>query len=195
MGDEVSLTIGVTGHRVLSEFHKIVKGIDIGLARIQPFVLGKSLFVASSLAEGADRLVVKRVLAHFPFTKLVVVLPFEEDEYIKDFATESSKKEFEDLLEIALQISVVSPGPSRKKSYVSACNKILSLSDILFAVWDGKPAQGAGGTAEMVKNFRWQHKRIVWVHAGNRQLGSLTPTTLGKNQGLVTLENFTTNLK
>ncbi len=57
------VAIGVTGHRILAELDKINAGVDTALRRIEQAFPGQPLTVISSLAEGADRLVVRQVLA------------------------------------------------------------------------------------------------------------------------------------
>ncbi|MCI0561800.1 MAG: hypothetical protein MN733_25215 [Nitrososphaera sp.] len=187
---KMSITIGVTGHRVLAGINRVITGIDAGLDFVHPYVGSAKLIVASSLAEGADRIVVGRVFAHFPNARLVVVLPFNETVYIRDFVSQESRQEFKKLMNLASQVSVVPSDGSREGCYAAACNQILNVTDVLFSIWDGKPAQGMGGTAEMVEKSRRLNKKIIWVHAGNREAGGSKATTLGDWQGLVTFENF-----
>ena len=56
------IRIGVTGHRFLAEIPKLRDGIDQALTRIAQTYPNEPWAVVSSLAEGADRLVVQRVL-------------------------------------------------------------------------------------------------------------------------------------
>ncbi len=88
------ISIGVTGHRILAEIGKLQKGIDQALTRIERTFPGESWSVLSSLAEGADRLVVERIARVQPAARLVVPLPLPVDEYQKDFSSDQSKQEF-----------------------------------------------------------------------------------------------------
>jgi len=80
--------------------------------------------------------------------------------------------------------------PSRDDAYAAANDRLLDGVDVLIAVWDGKGAQGHGGTAEVVGRARASHLPVAWVHAGNRKPGTMEPTSLGADQGKVTYENL-----
>jgi hypothetical protein len=54
--------IGVTGHRFLAEISRLQVGIAQALIRITQAYPGETWSVVSSLAKGADQLVVQRVL-------------------------------------------------------------------------------------------------------------------------------------
>lgn len=183
------IRIGVTGHRILAERDKIDRGVDEALGRVEQLFPGEILMVVSALAEGADRIVAWRVLAR-PGACLVVPLPLDESDYIRDFASEESRSEFSILLERASRIERMPPAPARDQAYEAAGEYVLNNSDVLLTIWDGQPAQGLGGTADIVSRARKQKLRIAWVHAGNREPGANQPTTLGNEQGQVTFENF-----
>ena len=62
---------------------------------------------------------------------------------------------------------------------MEASNAMLSRADRLFAVWDGKPARGYGGTADVVDEAR---KRgipvtIIWPEGASTQPGSVSAVT------------------
>jgi hypothetical protein len=183
------IRIGVTGHRILAEPEKIELGIEEALGRVDRLFPGASLSVVSALAEGADRLVAWHVLAR-PGASLVVPLPLDESDYIRDFASEESRADFLTLLERASRIERMPRTPSRDQAYEAAGEYVLNNSDVLLTIWDGRPARGRGGTADIVSRARMRKVRIAWVHAGNREPGANEPITLGNEQGQVTFENF-----
>lgn len=117
------------------------------------------LTAVSSLAEGADRLLARAVLAR-PGGRLVALLPLEPAEYAHDFATAASLREFNDLLAAADEVRVIAPrpgdDPSREAAYERAGLAVLEGSDLLVALWDGEPGRGRGGTAELVAEARRQ---------------------------------------
>ena len=142
--------IGVTGHRNFrnpDDVSAITAGV---LDRILDG--DDSPTILSSLAEGADRLVVDLVLAR-PDALLDVVLPLPADMYIADFVTPSSRQRFTDLLGRAASVMVVEqvPGEARELAYARAGRAIVDAVDVLVALWDGEPARGPGGTAEIVQ--------------------------------------------
>lgn len=183
------VTIGVTGHRFLAQLDKVTEGVDAALDGVErafdpPFAL------TSSLAEGADRLVVRRALARWADACLIVPLPLPEAEYLRDFTSKASREEFRHLLARADEVVPPPSAPSRDEAYAAAGRSVLDRSDVLVAVWDGQGAQGTGGTGEIVAEARASGLPLAWVHAGNRKPGTQEPTTLGEEQGKLTLERF-----
>ena len=185
--------VGVTGHRILADVLLIEAGIDRALARIEREAELRDehqrLVVLSPLAEGADRLVVLRALAR-PTFALHAVLPFPRDDYMQDFSEPDSRAEFLRLLRRAEEVLELSGSPTRDEGYEAAAGCIVEKSDMLIAVWDGKRAQGRGGTAEFVELARRRDLPLAWIQAGNRSPGTLAPTSLGAVQGQVVFERF-----
>lgn len=181
--------IGITGHRVLMDEGKISNGIYEAVIKIEQEFPGEPLIVVSSLAEGADRLVAKRLMARNQ-ANLVAILPMTKNEYKKDFKGKESKDEFDDLLSQALDVMELPAGENREEAYTLAGRYIIEHSDVLIAVWDGKDPQGRGGTGEIVALARRRGIPIAWVHAGNRLPGTEEATSLGEEQGKVTFEGF-----
>jgi hypothetical protein len=187
--DSAVVAIGVTGHRILTELDKIELGIAEALRYISGRSPNRSLNVLSSLAEGADRLVARGVLAH-KGSRLVAVLPLPRAEYLADFVTVESRQEFLGLLDQAGECVEMPPAPTREAAYEAAGAYVLGHCDVLLTVWDGQGAQGQGGTGEVVARARARGLPIAWVHAGNRKPGTRQPTTLGAEQGKVTFEGL-----
>ncbi|HEY2961294.1 MAG TPA: hypothetical protein VGJ37_02695 [Pyrinomonadaceae bacterium] len=181
--------IGVTGHRRLTELDRLSAGIDEALHQVTERYPNESLAVISSLAEGADRLVVKRVLERAG-ARLVVPLPLDQNEYLKDFRSQESRSEFLELLSRAGKVIQAAAADDRTRGYENAGKYVLDHCDVLFAIWNGERSQGRGGTAQVVAEARRRKLPIAWIHAGNRIPGTDTPTSLGTEQGKVELENF-----
>lgn len=181
--------LGVTGHRILAEPAKIRAGVRRGLQRIDETFPGHALTVLSALAEGADRLVAKEVLAS-PDAILVAVLPLAQADYLTDFVSAASKAEFLELIGRAHEVVELPPEPSRDTAYQSAGDYVVSHSDVLMTVWDGRDAQGQGGTGATVALARRKQIPLVWIKAGNRKPGTMKPTSLGAAEGEVLFENF-----
>jgi len=68
------IRIGVTGHRILTDLEKIEAGVEAAVRRIELKFQGEPMTVISALAEGADRIVARYVLAR-PGARLTVPLP------------------------------------------------------------------------------------------------------------------------
>lgn len=152
------MRVGVSGHRLLADPSAVAAAVDQALDRVGA---GHDLVAVSSLAEGADRIVAARVLARGG--RLEVVLPLPADDYATDFADAGSRDEFAALVAVADRVSVVPPDPadpSREAAYARAGSAVLDACDVLLALWDGAPAHGRGGTAEVVAEARDAGRRV-----------------------------------
>jgi hypothetical protein len=158
--------VGITGHRRLE-----APGAALATLRrlLQAEARGGPLTVVSPLAEGADRLLAQAGLegGH----RLEVLLPFEAQGYRDDFGAAASRAEFDALLARAARVDVITPGPvpppgpARDRAYLACGLAVLAGCDLLVAVWDGSPAHGLGGTADVVQAARAQGRPVVWIDA------------------------------
>lgn len=183
------IVIGVTGHRILTEIETLTEGIDTALDALASACGQPPACILSCLAEGADRLVAERAMTALG-ASLSALLPMDRDSYMREFASDRSRQEFLALLDRADEIQELPPMTSAKDSYEQAGRHLVDRSHVLVAVWDGEPSQDRGGTGWVVARAREQHLPMVWVHAGNRRLGTEEPTSLGEEQGRVTYENL-----
>jgi hypothetical protein len=115
----------------------------------------------SALADGADRLIANAAIKELK-ADLIAVLPMPAEEYENDFKTEKSKTEFRDLLKSALCVKVAQvpagdgwkvDGDARNEQYARGGAMVVDHAQILFAIWDGLPARGTGGTAQQLEWF------------------------------------------
>jgi hypothetical protein len=171
------IIIGVTGHRDLTDQTTLAASVRAAIENIiksmpklrnTPVILD----ILSPLAEGADRLVAFEVL-RFPGAVLHVVLPLDKNDYLQDFRTEASKKEFDDLLAKAGSIRTLSCQESRVEAYEQAGRYIVDRCDVLVAIWDGKPAEGRGGTQEIIQYARDIHCPLILIQTNKPSLFSL----------------------
>jgi hypothetical protein len=183
------LKIGITGHRVLAEFERLEVGVEQALRRIEAAYPERPLKIFSALAEGADRLALGPALKRAD-SRFVAVLPLEKYDYLSDFGSSESKDDFLRLLTGADEVVQLPAQAEREQAYEAAGDYVCEQVDVLLAVWDGKGAQGQGGTAEVVARARARRLSLAWVHAGNRKPGTMEPTSLGPDQGRVTYENL-----
>ena len=176
------LRIGVTGHRVLPDPPAVSSRIgeflrhQIGVMVSPPLDPDGSeprlvFILLSSLAEGADRLAAGVVMAS-EGGELEAVLPLPAEEYLKDFSLPESKAEFRSWLERSRRVVVLSPGGAdagrkeiREAAYEKAGRWVVDHCDLLVAVWDGLPAKGRGGTAEIVAHALWMRVPLAIVPA------------------------------
>jgi hypothetical protein len=175
------LTLGVVGHRFLTQEDSLRSGVDRALSHILKAFPHGSLRLLCSLAEGPDRLV-SRIILEREHTSLWVPLPIPQEEYVRDFASMRSKEEFLELLGRASRVVNVRMSGGRDQAYLDAGRYILDHSDVLLAIWDGGPSEHPGDTAEIVLEARRRELPIAWVHTGSE----VTQLDAGE----VSFENF-----
>jgi hypothetical protein len=179
------LRVAVTGHRHLDSPERLAARVVAALDHIASGAFASdrdtpTTFVAlSAIAEGADRIVAEAVLATEGGT-LEVELPLARDDYAKDFPTESSRRQFYDLLAAATSVSepedeladaeLLHHTESREAKYERAGRAIVDKCDVLLAVWDGNPAAGRGGTADIVAYALGRRVPVVAIPAGGGPL-------------------------
>lgn len=155
----VEIRLGVTGHRNVTALPEILREIRAILAKIDDILedTPHRYRIISPLAEGADRIVARVVLGWegpaLP-PDLDVILPFAEEEYLRDFSNPSSRDEFASLLGKAASTVVIATRGTREDGYEEAGHAVVDRCDLLIAVWDGKPASGRGGTSDIVDYAR-----------------------------------------
>jgi hypothetical protein len=182
--------IGITGHRFLSDVEKLKAGVNQILARIEKKYPGQDWVVISSLAEGADRLVAGWMREFKPAVQLVVPLPLPVDEYRKDFKTEESRQEFQNWLNLAVEVIPPPEAARRADGYRAAGIYVLEHCDILIALWDGLEAQGRGGTGEIVALARERRMPLAWVYSPRPHSNEMQSHYPGQKAGTVSFERF-----
>ena len=178
-------TIGITGHRKIQNINIIEPVIIQVLNQIKESYPAQYQII-SSLAEGSDCLLASLAI-QILHAKLTVSLPLPVHEYLFDFSNEDNKFEFSKLLDTSEKIIQPQLFKTRQDAYLAAGEYVVTHCDILVAIWDGRPAQGKGGTEQIVTLARHRNLPVVWIHAinGNQKNGAIA----GK-QGEVTFERF-----
>ncbi len=125
--------VGVTGHRTLASEQLIRESVKSVLGKLDKMLRNTphTFIAVSPLAEGADRLVAKEILAWQVFgdvdkPSLEAVLPLPEADYLQDFETQESRDEFRELLAKAKSI----PPPKEAESIIREQIKLVSDTDI-----------------------------------------------------------------
>lgn len=164
------LRVGVTGHRlnklrqadwsVLTEqVRKVLRAIKATVSeaaeRYRPAYADEApkMRLVCVVAEGADQLV-----AHTAIEcgyDLQCPLPFSRDDYANDFGNTEARQEYARLLLAASSVFELDGRRGSKRSeeqaYSAAGHLLVRQCDVMIAVWDGRPAEGPGGTAEVVE--------------------------------------------
>jgi hypothetical protein len=170
------IRIGVTGHRQLSDEVALAARVREALDERLPALFdGESqrilaglrhtpiaYTVFTSLAEGADRLVAREVLRR-PGGRVAAVVPLTATDYRGTFSGPAAIAEFDELIGTGRHAVYLRnrslgeefpEGPARdaarQEAYARAGRQVVDSCDVLIALWDGEPARGVGGTAEIV---------------------------------------------
>lgn len=166
----VQFRIGVVGHRWLPDDTRTAEIVQKAVEDIWAECATRStdntpvgLTVVSALAEGADRLVADA--GQSLRARLEVILPLPVEEYEQDFEATSSRTRFRALLTASAHVTVVGPRSQRDESYLEAGKRIVDRSDVLLAIWDGQPARGTGGTAEIIDYADESGVPVRWLEA------------------------------
>jgi hypothetical protein len=151
------MKIGITGHQVIPpEADKYVRsGIADCLTRWADDLTG-----VGSLAAGADQLFAACLLHRGG--KLHVIVPC--DNYETTFSNESDLDRYVKFCNQAARIEKLPfPAPS-EEAYLAAGKQVVDCTNLLLAVWDGEPARGKGGTADIVAYARQcgTEVQIIW---------------------------------
>jgi len=152
----VMTLVGITGHRHIpaAALAPVVAGIHQALEVCDQPVTGYS-----SLAIGADQLFAQALLEQGG--RLVAVLPCLG--YEMAFQGEGLQT-FKTLLKSADELErldFLEPSP---EAYLAAGREIVRRCAVIIAVWDGRPARGLGGTADVVHHALSSGKRVevIW---------------------------------
>lgn len=147
--------VGITGHQQIpaEAIPYIRRQIRITLAELPPPLEG-----FSSLANGADQLFASILIELGG--RLHAIIPSENYESTFD---DSSLAQYRKLREEASGIEQLPFKEPDEAAYDDAGRRVVENSDILLAVWDGKPARGRGGTADAVAYARAQHIRVLVI--------------------------------
>lgn len=160
--------IGVTGHRTIDPA-LVAPKLTEAFARVRAALPGNaSLELLSSLAEGTDLLAHK--LAAAEGLRTHTVLPMTWSEFEKDLGPEARVEALAASSKSSSSRVAVGDG-ERPDCYADANTELLLLSDVIVAVWDGEPARGVGGTAEVVTQARALGRPLLWLHSTS---GALT---------------------
>lgn len=147
------IRIGVTGHQDVPE-----NALPFIQAEVEYFFFEHNkVECVTSLAVGADQLLAESTLEHGG--KIHAVIPCYN--YEKTFREQDALKKYNYYLSKASIIERLDfSEPSEEAFYCAGC-RVADLSEKLIAIWDGKKANGKGGTADIVEYAKSKGKTVV----------------------------------
>ncbi len=175
---EFAIHVAVTGHcKIAGDCEiKLQTAVDKELKELQKYYPASPIKLLTGLAIGADTLVANVALKLG--IKLIAVLPMAVEEYKNDFNHTDDLAELNRLLSVCEEIivtsnikkadaladlnglqsareeTIVTSGEARKKCYAAQGAFLVNHSQVLLALWDGRPAEGTGGTGHVVAMAR-----------------------------------------
>jgi hypothetical protein len=150
------MKIGITGHQHLevpSAWRWVEEQISRHLATI-----ASPVTAVTSLAVGADQMLARLVLARGG--RVHAVIPFHDYERTFDADHVEAYREMRSNADAEIMRVV----GTDEDAYLAAGRRVVELADTMIAVWDGKPAQGKGGTADIVRYAKQRRVPLVQVN-------------------------------
>ncbi len=141
------MILGETGHQELTDptgWRRLRSLLSEMLELVPAPLVG-----ISSLAMGADQLFAQEVLARGGELRVVVPFPEYEGQF-----TGVARARYRRLFKAAADAVVLPRSGADEECYLAAGQYIVDHSECLVAIWDGRPARGLGGTADVVAYAR-----------------------------------------
>lgn len=156
-------TIAITGHRGMPRRTELL--VDEAIRQEVSRRLGASLVGLTCLADGADTIFSRIVLDSGGSLHIFVPATNYRDELPEDHHAT-----YDALIAQASEVTNLDHSESDSNAHMDASVQMIEQADELFAVWDGKPARGYGGTADVVDVAR---KRglpvtVIWPAGSQR---------------------------
>jgi hypothetical protein len=149
--------VGVTGHQRLEE-PSAWTWVESAMARALD-TLEPPLVAISSLAIGADQLLATLVLGRGGELRAVVPFP----EYERTFGP-ADVDTYRQILAKARAVEYLKTTGTDEDKYLAAGKRIVEMADVMIAVWDGLPARGKGGTADIVVYARERGVKLIHLN-------------------------------
>lgn len=163
------LYVGVTGHlphRFNATNEALMQSIERTLSTLVEQHPDHFLILVSPLAQGADSVIARLALERYGMT-LHVPLPLPFELYKTDYGSAESLREFKELAgkaevyyELSMRFGSLADlaarvdgqkNNARDHQYALVGAYLAQFCDVLIAVYDGEPARGVGGTAQIVE--------------------------------------------
>lgn len=150
------MKVGVSGHQKIQPKSAIgwVEATIRDELRKQRASVG-----VSSLAAGADQTFATIVLKMG--LELEAVIPCAG--YESTFTDEENEKRFQQLNECAKFHHLLDFDQPSEEAFLSAGKRVVDTSDFMIFVWDGMPARGVGGTADIVAYAQSKSVPFLWL--------------------------------
>lgn len=170
------MRIGITGHQRLAKRLTEQRApqsedaawdwVEDAFARYLDDLGSHDLVIISSLAGGADQRLARVGVRHG--AQLEVIVPAAG--YINALEREEERKGFVELLSRAAAVETLAFGEPSEAAFFAAGKRMVELSDAVVAVWDGRPAEGLGGTGDVVAYAMEHGRRVIHLDPVRRHV-------------------------
>jgi hypothetical protein len=158
--------VGFSGHRQLPDADGTAQAVTRALESLRKETTGEWVAL-SSVATGGDLLFVAQARALG--LSWHAILPLPKADFAADF-TPAEWQTVEETLKQAEHVRVITENGSREDAYLDCGMETVNGADVLLAVWDGQPARGKGGTADVVEYARSLNKPLVIIDPDTREV-------------------------
>jgi hypothetical protein len=157
------MRVGITGHRGLSK--EVEQQVRALLDRAVRGYGTDDLTAVSCIADGPDSWFAEAVLKHGG--QLEVVVPAAK---YRESLPEWHHPSYDELYASAADVHETGMTDSTPEAHQAGSEILVGLVDELIAVWDGQPARGFGGTADVVAYAERTGVpvRILWPEGATR---------------------------
>ncbi|MFE5138921.1 hypothetical protein ACFRDV_14820 [Streptomyces fagopyri] len=157
------MRLGITGHRGLSS--KVETRVRAELAKVVDAYDAEDLVAISCISDGPDVWFAQAVLDHGG--RLEAVIPAAE---YRENLPAWHYPVYDELMARAVDVHHTGMKESTARAHQAGSEIVVGLADQLIAVWDGRPARGYGGTADVVA---YAHSvglpiRVIWPYGATR---------------------------
>ena len=160
------MKVGVTGHQDLGTDENVAWVRNAIAAAITELDVSHGF---TCLARGADQLYAEVLMERgIPFT---AVIPCEE--YEETFPTSEGLARFKELLGFAANEEWLPYREPSEVAFFDAGKRVVDCSKSLIAAWDGEPAKGLGGTADVVEYAMESRRRVIQVNPRSHMVRKL----------------------
>jgi hypothetical protein len=150
------MRVGITGHQDLGNVGTITwlkNELEDTISQL------KIEYGYSCLAIGADQLFAGILLKHN--IPLIAVIPSENYEQTFDDELRDQYKRFLNCASEHIQLSHKQPS---QIAFFDASKLLVNNCNVMIAIWNGLPAKGLGGTADVVRYATETHKKVIHLN-------------------------------
>ncbi len=158
--------VGFSGHRQLEDEAGAAAAMRTALEMLQREAPGEWIAL-SSIAIGSDQVFVAQAQALG--LSWHAILPLPRAEFEKDFSPVEWAA-VEATLTRAEHVRVITENGAREDAYLDCGMETVNGADVLLAVWDGQPARGKGGTADVIEYAKSIGKPVMIIDAATQTL-------------------------